>query len=244
MKRIPGCPILGGGVQAVVVVLWSWLGRSQPQQHDAQLRWRACRPQWTGVNTNSCGDQCIPNQGEQSRGRGRGRTFLLQIQSVQRNFSFRNFLKCQFWIWNSNLWKKGISQKVFLKEENGSKLLTVPSSGILGASPFCSDPSSSLGSGRTQKGFAKGRIVWELSHPKTAFQCEKLRSRRKCRWHRSKLLKQRGFRGRNQKRKQSLEEKKRGERKSVRRRASLWWVELLRTSRCCGALLSHSCILF
>lgn len=74
----------------------------------------------------------------------------------------------------------------------------VPSSEILGASPYCSDPSSCLGSGRTRKGVAKGRIVWELSHPKTAFQCEKLGSRRKCRWHRSKLLKQRGFRGKRE----------------------------------------------
>lgn len=48
-------------------------------------------------------------------------------------------------------WERGI-----LDRRSSS---AAPSSGILGASPYCSDPSSCLRSGRTRKGVAKGRIV-------------------------------------------------------------------------------------
>lgn len=38
-----------------------------------------------------CGDQRIPNQGEQSRMRGRGRTFLLQDNTV-----VKKLISCEF----------------------------------------------------------------------------------------------------------------------------------------------------
>lgn len=53
-------------------------------QHSTQLRWRACRPQWTGVNTNSVGTnayQIRGNRTEQEEGEGKGGGALFSFRA-------------------------------------------------------------------------------------------------------------------------------------------------------------------